>query len=169
MIEQFDGLERQKTFEFLQAGKNRNDLTVQELRDATLNSLRLIAEEFCELLDACGIQIDSDLRDEIGQMVQYGKEDPKIRVERTESDPVEIIDAVCDIKVVLANFEYFLSIEEVCYLNMKLVEANNLTKVNVNSDCADRTIEEYEERGMTNLTKSLNFFLVWLINAIIIN
>lgn len=145
MIEQFNGLERKKTFEFLQAGKNRNDLTPAELKAAVLNSLRLIAEEFSELLDALGDKIDPVFRQQLSLAVFNSEHD------NSKVNPLEIVDAVCDIKVVLANFEYFLSIEHVCDRNMYLVEENNLTKVNVDSECADQTVREYNERGMTNL------------------
>lgn len=163
MIEQFNGLERKKTFEFLQAGKNRNDLTPAELKAAVLNSLWLIAEEFSELLDALGDKIDPAFRQQLSLVVFNSEHD------NSKVNPIEIVDAVCDIKVVLANFEYFLDIEDVCELNMVLVEDNNLTKVNVDQDCADKTIAEYKERGMTNLIKKITSLYPFSVGYTVLN
>jgi len=130
----------EKTFEFLNAAKDRNSMTKKDLKRSALNSLMLIAEEFGELLAA--LNLDDRLRKRIAWQVFEGNSSKLVKI-----DVPEIVDALCDLKVVISNFEYFLYLEKTVANAIDAVEENNLTKF-ITVDFVESSVEAYKKLGI---------------------
>ena len=89
--------------------------------------LRLILEEFLELVAASGFRLSA--RDYAGEVVTHpGEQDIRVdHIEGSQQDPVEIMDALADIIYVTYGFaiELGLDLDEV----LREVHAANLTKL----------------------------------------
>jgi len=137
-----------KTFEFLNAAKDRNSMTKKDLKLSALNSLMLIAEEFGELLAALNLdqrsrkRISQQLLKRIAQQVFEGNFSKLGKI-----DVPEIVDALCDLKVVISNFEYFLYLEKTVANAIDAVEENNLTKF-ITVDFVEASVKGYKELGI---------------------
>jgi hypothetical protein len=131
-----------KTYKFLEVGKNRTSLGNDDIILAVKNSMYLIAEELAELVDALFV---GDMKKEVGDKVVeiFLK---KLNAPRKDKPtPHEVLDALVDLQVVLHNAVFYLFLEHAFGTALDAIETNNLTKV-INLD------EGYTAETIANIT-----------------
>ncbi len=138
-----------KTYKFLEVGKNRGSLDNQAIILAVQNSMYLIAEELAELVDAVFV---GDMKKEVGDKV-VGIFLNKLNAPRKDKPtPHEVLDALVDLQVVLHNAVFYLFLEHAFGTALEAIEVNNLTKV-INLDGDKYTAEDIAKITSNTLAK----------------
>lgn len=117
--------------------------------------ISLLLEELAELSEACGMDPLLHFLTEIekvwntyGDKYRLMKEVAMINGETTQANPVEVLDALCDLQYVLSGavltFGYGADFEKA----FALVHQSNMSKAATSKEEAEETVKAYSQQGV---------------------
>ena len=108
--------------------------------------LKLIAEEFFELVDACGMIRHYGLRQYIADNIFPGLKFEMAKEEIKEANPIEVLDALVDLRYVLDGATFAFGLDNEFVKGFNIVHNNNMSKMLLSPEEADIHAKYYKDQ-----------------------